>query len=277
GFKGIVQDVGGPTANMYSMCCKLWSKKGACPDKTCIRCESLDKSHRKQVELLRRLRGIPGVRKVFIGSGIRYDLVLADSSDYLPELCEHHISGQLKVAPEHVTRHVTDIMHKPGKEMFEEFRKRFGSVNKGLGKEQYILPYLMSGHPGCTLRDMVELAEYIRDNNLYTEQVQDFTPTPMTASTCMYYTGINPFTMEKIHVAKGREKRIQRALMQYKDHRNYGLVLEGLEAAGREDLIGSGWKCLINRKKRSLKDISGIVKAGGDAVESKKSLQKGFK
>jgi len=277
GFKGIVQDVGGPTANMYSMCCKLWSKRGACPDKTCIRCESLDKSHRKQVELLRRLRGIPGVRKVFIGSGIRYDLVLADSSGYLPELCEHHISGQLKVAPEHVTRHVTDIMRKPGKEIFEEFRKRFGAVNKELGKEQYILPYLMSGHPGCTLKDMVELAEYIRDNKLYTEQVQDFTPTPMTASTCMYYTGINPFTMEKVHVPKGREKRIQRALMQYRDHKNYGLVHEGLKAAGREDLIGSERKCLINRKKRSLKDINGIVKAGGDAVKSKKSLQKGLK
>ena len=223
---------------------------GACLDKICTHpvCKALDTSHQKQIELLRRLREIPGVKKVFIGSGIRYDLVLAGSSDYLTELCAHHVSGHLKVAPEHVTGHVTEIMHKPGKEVFQDFKQKFGAINKKLGKEQYILPYFMSGHPGCTLEDMIELAEYIRDNNLYTEQVQDFTPTPMTASTCMYYTGINPFTMEKVHVAKGREKRIQRALMQYKDVRNYGLVYEGLMIAGRKDLIGSERKCLIKRK-----------------------------
>lgn len=247
GFKGIVQDVGGPTANMYSLFCRRWDTHGACTDKICMFCESLEKSHEKQVELLRRLREIPGVKKVFIGSGIRYDLVLDDSSDYISELCAHHISGQLKVAPEHVTRHITDIMHKPSFEVFEEFKRRFDALNKDLGKKQYILPYFMSGHPGSTLKDMIELAEYIRDNNLYTEQVQDFTPTPMTASTCMYYTGIDPFTMEKVHVPKGREKRIQRALMQYKDRKNYGLVIEGLKIAGRTDLIGSEWKCLIRR------------------------------
>lgn len=247
-FKGIVQDVGGPTANMYSLHCERWNTQGACPDKICTMCKSLDTSHEKQVELLRRLLEIPGVKKVFIGSGIRYDLALSDTSGYLSELCAHHVSGHLKVAPEHITQHVTDIMHKPSKEVFEEFKMKFDALNKELGKKQYILPYFMSGHPGCTVEDMVELAEYIRDNNLYTEQVQDFTPTPMTAATCMYYTGINPFTMEKVHVAKGREKRIQRALLRYKDERNYGLVYEGLKLVGRTDLIGNEWKCLVNRK-----------------------------
>ncbi len=248
-FKGIVQDVGGPTANMYSLHCERWDTQGACTDKICTFCKSLEVSHQKQVELLQRLREIPGVKKVFIGSGIRYDLVLADSSDYLSQLCAHHVSGHLKVAPEHITKHVVDVMHKPSKEVFEEFKRKFDALNKELGKKQYLLPYFMSGHPGCTVEDMVELAEYIRDNNLYTEQVQDFTPTPMTAATCMYYTGINPFTMEKVHVAKGREKRIQRAMLQYKDNRNYGLVHEGLKMIGREDLIGEEWKCLIGRRK----------------------------
>ena len=251
-FKGIVQDVGGPTANMYMLHCARWDTQGVCADKICIYplCKSLDTGHEKQVELLQRLREIPGVKKVFISSGIRYDLVLADSSGYLPELCEHHVSGHLKVAPEHITQHVTDIMHKPAKKVFEEFKKKFENLNTELGKKQFLLPYFMSGHPGCTVVDMVELAEYIRDNNLYTEQVQDFTPTPMTASTCMYYTGINPFTLEKVHVAKGREKRIQRALLQYKDDRNYGFVYEGLMMAGKEELIGEGRKCLIGRRKR---------------------------
>jgi uncharacterized radical SAM protein YgiQ len=248
-FKGIVQDVGGPTANMYSMRCKRWEKEGACFDKRCMDCASVDMNHKDQVELLRRLLEIRGVKKVFIGSGIRYDLVLKDTSDYMSQLCEHHVSGHLKVAPEHIVKHVTDIMHKPGKEVFDDFRKKFDAENKKLGKKQYMLPYFMSGHPGCTVEDMVELAEYIRDNNLYTEQVQDFTPTPMTASTCMYYTGIDPFTMEKVHVAKGREKRIQRALLQYKEENNYGFVVEGLRMAGREDLVGSERKCLIKRRR----------------------------
>jgi uncharacterized radical SAM protein YgiQ len=248
-FKGIVQDVGGPTANMYSMRCKRWENEGACSDKRCMGCASVDMNHKDQVELLRRLLEIRGVKKVFIGSGIRYDLILKDKSDYMSQLCEHHVSGHLKVAPEHIVKQVTDIMHKPGKEVFEAFRKRFDTENKRLGKKQYILPYFMSGHPGCTVEDMVELAEYIRDNNLYTEQVQDFTPTPMTASTCMYYTGIDPFTMEQVHVAKGREKRIQRALLQYRDENNYGFVVEGLRMAGREDLVGSERKCLVKRRR----------------------------
>lgn len=255
-FKGIVQDVGGPTANMYSLNCKRWEAEGACADKTCMDCKSLDANHKTQVELLRRLLGIEGVNKVFIGSGIRFDLVLKDTSGYLSELCEHHVSGQLKVAPEHIIKQVTDVMHKPGKEVFEDFRRRFDTENKRLGKRQYILPYFMSGHPGCTVEDMVLLAEYIRDNNLYTEQVQDFTPTPMTASTCMYYTGIDPFTGEKVHVAKGREKRIQRALLQYRDERNYGFVVEGLRMAGREDLVGSEGKCLVRRRGNTIQKPS---------------------
>ncbi|VVB90751.1 Ribosomal protein S12 methylthiotransferase RimO [uncultured archaeon] len=239
-FKGIIQDVGGPTANMYSMHCKQWETKGACADKICTHpiCKNLDTSHQRLIEMLRRLREIQGVRKVFIGSGIRYDLVLADSSGYLSELCEHHVSGQLKVAPEHVSDRVTEMMHKPSRAVFDEFRKKFSAQNKKLGRKQYLIPYFMSGHPGCTVKDMVELAEYIRDNNLYTEQVQNFTPTPMTASTCMYHTGINPFTMKEVHVAKGREKRIQRALLRYKDDKNYGFVREGLKMVGREDFLG---------------------------------------
>jgi uncharacterized radical SAM protein YgiQ len=245
GFKGIIQDVGGPTANMYGMTCAAW-KSGACRDKLCTAdCPSLDTDHRRQVELLRRLRAIPGVRKVYVGSGIRHDLVLADESDYLEELCQHHVSGHLKIAPEHTVRKVTDCMHKPPVELLEAFRESFNAVNKAHQKEQYLVPYLMSGHPGCTVEDMVDLAEYIRDHRMYTEQVQDFTPTPMTTSTAMYYTGLDPFTQKPVHVPKGREKRIQRAMLQYRDPKNYGLVKEGLRLAGRADLIGDCPKCLI--------------------------------
>jgi uncharacterized radical SAM protein YgiQ len=185
------------------------------------------------------------VRKVFVGSGIRHDLVLADRSSYLEDLCQYHVSGHLKIAPEHVVRKVTDCMHKPPVEVLEAFKARFDVVNKAHQKEQYLLPYLMSGHPGCTVKDMIELAEYIRDHRMYTEQVQDFTPTPMTISTAMYYTGLDPFTSNPIHVPKGREKRIQRAILQYRDHKNYDLVKEGLKLADREDLIGDCEKCLI--------------------------------
>lgn len=245
GFKGIIQDVGGPTANMYGMTCAAW-KKGACRDKHCTAdCPSLDTDHSRQVELLRRLRAIPGVRKVYVGSGIRHDLALVGGSDYLEELCQHHVSGHLKIAPEHIVRKVTDCMHKPPVELLEAFRESFDAVNKAHQKEQYLVPYLMSGHPGCTVEDMVDLAEYIRDHRMYTEQVQDFTPTPMTISTAMYYTGLDPFTLNPVHVPKDREKRIQRAILQYRDPKNYSLVKEGLELAGREDLIGNCAKCLI--------------------------------
>jgi uncharacterized radical SAM protein YgiQ len=245
GFKGIIQDIGGPTANMYGLICPRW-KQGACREKLCsAECPTLDKDHSRQVELLRRLRKIPGVKRVFIGSGIRHDLVMADSSPYLEDLCRYHVSGHLKIAPEHVSRSVTKCMHKPPKEVLQAFRARFDAVSRAVGKEQYLLPYLMSGHPGCTVGDMVELAEFLRDNHMYTEQVQDFTPTPMTVSTAMYYTGLDPFTLAPVHVPKGREKRIQRAMLQYRDPKNYDLVKEGLKMAERLDLIGSGKGCLI--------------------------------
>ena len=244
-FKGIVQDVGGPTANMYGMYCDLWEKAGACRDKHCSpACRTLHASHAVQCELLTALRNIPGVRKVFIGSGIRYDLVVADPGEYLGLICDHHVSGHLKVAPEHISPAVTALMNKPPQDVFDRFRREFAHLQEGKAKKQYIVPYFMSGHPGCTVRDMVRLAEYIRDNNLYTEQVQDFTPTPMSVSTCMYYTGLDPFTGKPVPVAKGREKQVQRALLQYREPKNRGLVLEGLKSAGRSDLIGTGPLCL---------------------------------
>ncbi|MFA4860788.1 YgiQ family radical SAM protein [Methanoregula sp.] len=245
-FRGTVQDVGGPTANMYGLRCALWAKQGACKDKTCNpACKTLDTSHEPQCRLLTNVRGIPGVKKVFIGSGIRYDLVLADHSNYLPLICEHHISGHLKVAPEHVAPGVTRIMNKPGRDIFDRFRTRFSALQQNKPKKQYLLPYFMSGHPGCTVADMVTLAEYIRDNQLYTEQVQDFTPTPMSVSTCMYYTGLNPFTLQPVHVPRESEKKIQRALLHYRDPANRWLVAEGLTLAGRKDLIGKDARCLV--------------------------------
>ncbi|MCK9590651.1 MAG: YgiQ family radical SAM protein [Methanoregula sp.] len=253
-FKGIVQDVGGPTANMYCLSCSKWEKYGACRDKHCsTSCKNLNTSHRYQADLLKKLREIPGVKKVFIGSGIRYDLAMEDDSGYLEMICDHHISGHLKVAPEHVTEKVTVAMNKPKREVFDRFCERFELLQQGKKKRQYILPYFMSGHPGCTIHDMIDLALYIRDHSLYTEQVQDFTPTPMSVSTCMYYTGLNPFTLEPVHVPKGREKKIQRALMQYRDPKNRKLILEGLKSAGRTDLIGNGRQFLIPADDRDTK------------------------
>jgi uncharacterized radical SAM protein YgiQ len=250
-FKGIIQDIGGPTANMFGMSCPNW-KHGACRDKLCTAgCQSLNRDHSRLVEVLRRIRALPGVRHVFIGSGVRHDLVLGDASGYLEELCTNHVSGHLKIAPEHVARSVTECMRKPPVEVLEVFRDEFYATSKKIGKEQYILPYFISGHPGCTVKDMVHLAEYIRDHHMYTEQVQDFTPTPMTISTAMYYTGLDPFTLEPVHVPKGPEKMIQRALLQYRDPKNRDLVYEGLVMAGRKDLIGDCDKCLIPAGQRT--------------------------
>jgi len=246
-FRGIVQDIGGPTANMYGMTCQRWARAGACADRHCSpHCPSLDCDHGLQMALLEQLRSVRGVRHVFISSGVRFDLIPEDDGGYLAALADHHISGHLKVAPEHISPRVTGCMNKPDGEVFEAFRCRFERLQQGKKKRQYLLPYFMSGHPGCTVGDMIELAQYIRDHNLYTEQVQDFTPTPMSVSTCMYYTGMNPFTMEPIHVPKGREKRIQRAILQWRDPKNRDLVLEGLEAAGRSDLIGTAKGCLAS-------------------------------
>jgi uncharacterized radical SAM protein YgiQ len=252
-FRGAIQDVGGPTANMYGMTCNKWATAGTCQDKLCTSaCKNLQTNHWKIRELLKKMREVPGVKKVFVGSGIRYDLVLADNegSQYLEDLCEYHISGHLKVAPEHISPLVTVAMNKPDGLVFDLFLDLFSAFQKGKAKRQYLVPYFMSGHPGCTIKDMIALAEYIRDHKLYTEQVQDFTPTPMSVSTCMYYTGLNPFTLEPVHVPKGNEKKIQRALMQYKEPQNFDLVREGLLTAGRKDLIGTGDKCLITGKNR---------------------------
>jgi len=270
GFKGIIQDVGGPTANMYGMSCPSW-KEGACRDRRCSDCPTLDRDHSRQVELLRRLRGVPGVKKVFLSSGIRHDLLLGDSSGYLEELCRHHVSGHLKVAPEHVSQHVLQCMRKPPLKAYESFRADFEVASRNAGKEQYLLPYLISGHPGCTLKDMVELAEYLRDRGMYTEQVQDFTPTPMTISTAMYYTGLDPFTLRSVHVPRGREKRIQRALLRYRDPRNYALVREGLQIAKREDLIGNCPRCLIPARpaRPPLAGRDGV--SGRDGLAKKKA------
>jgi uncharacterized radical SAM protein YgiQ len=245
-FRGVIQDVGGPSANMYGLSCPRWTTVGPCPDRRCgPDCPNLETSAGTQLDLLRRLGSIPGVKRVFIGSGIRHDLALAAEPEYLEEVCSRHVSGHLKVAPEHVVDAVCERMHKPGRERFEAFRERFEALQRGKEKRQYLVPYLMSGHPGCTVEDMVALAEYIRDEGLYTEQVQDFTPTPMTLATAMYATGLDPLTGEPVHVPKGREKQIQRALLHYRDERNRDLVEEGLRGAGRADLIGSGPKCLI--------------------------------
>ncbi|WP_440953060.1 YgiQ family radical SAM protein [Methanococcoides sp. FTZ1] len=253
GFKGNIIGVGGPSANMYAMKCKKWEKSGACKDKLCLYpepCPSMDKSHKENIEMLRRLREIPGVKNVFVSYGVRYDLALLDP-EYVKELCAHHISGQLKIAPEHFSKEVTDCMKKPGREVFEEFAELFEKTNKELDKDQYLVTFLMSGHPACTMEDMIELAQYIKETNRYTEQVQDFTPTPMTAATCMFHTGLDPFTGEKVYVATSRrEKNIQRAMMHYRDPRNHTLVYEGLKKAGREDLIGNSWNCLIPRKAK---------------------------
>ncbi len=252
-FKGIVHDVGGPTANMYAMGCDHWDTAGACQDKSCSSaCKTLRTSHRQLTDLLKKISDVPGVKKVFVNSGIRYDLVLADDpgSRYLDELCDSHVSGHLKVAPEHISPHVTEVMNKPDGSVFDRFVDRFEALQKGKPRRQYLVPYFMSGHPGCTVDDMVTLAEYIRDRRLYTEQVQDFTPTPMSVSTCMYYTGLNPFTLETVHVPKGREKKIQRALMQYQDPEHRNLVLEGLRMTGRSDLIGTGKECLVAGNRR---------------------------
>lgn len=249
-FKGYIHDVGGPTANFRQPACEKQKKYGVCTNKQCLfpkPCENLNASHKDYVELLRKLRKIPGVKKVFVRSGIRFDYLLADKDDtFLQELCKYHVSGQLKVAPEHISDNVLRYMGKPSNQVFEEFSAKYKKMNEKLGLKQYMVPYLMSSHPGSTLKDAVALAEYIRDIGYMPEQVQDFYPTPSTISTCMYYTGVDPRTMKPVYVAKNpHEKAMQRALIQYKRPENYDLVKEALQKAGRTDLIGFDKKCLI--------------------------------
>ena len=245
GFAGVIPDVGGPTANMYRWTCPRWEEEGACRDRSCLDCRNLQPGLADHLRLLGDLARISGVKRVFVSSGIRHDLVPKEAQGYLDGLCRAHVSGHLKVAPEHISDRVTALMHKPPFAVFREFREHFRAAARRAGKELYLLPYLMSGHPGCTVADMVACAETLRDHGLYTEQVQDFTPTPMTASTCMYATGIDPFTGTPVHVPRDREKRVQRALLHYRDPANRELVQEGLMEAGREDLIGSGGQCLV--------------------------------
>lgn len=257
-FKGYIHDVGGPTANFRAPACKKQMTKGACPTKQCLfpkPCKNLEVDHKDYIALLKKLRVLPGVKKVFIRSGIRFDYLMYDKDrTFLRELCEHHVSGQLKVAPEHISNTVLQKLGKPSVEVYNSFVKAYKDMNKKIGKEQYLVPYLMSSHPGSTLKEAVELAEYLRDLGYMPEQVQDFYPTPSTISTCMYYTGLDPRTMEPVYVATNpHEKAMQRALIQYRNPKNYDLVHEALIKAGRQDLIGFDSKCLI-RPRRPKKD-----------------------
>ncbi len=253
-FKGYIHDVGGPTANFRHRACKKQEEHGVCTEKQCLfpsPCKQLKVDHRDYLSLLRKLRDLPNVKKVFVRSGLRYDYIIHDKDEsFLKELCEHHISGQLKVAPEHISAEVLNKMGKPRKEVYEKFVRKYSKINEDLGLKQFLVPYLMSSHPGSTLKDAIELAEYLRDLGYMPEQVQDFYPTPGTLSTCMYYTELDPRTMEKVYVPKSaHEKAMQRALIQYRKPQNYNLVFEALVKAGRTDLIGFGKKCLIKPRK----------------------------
>nr|WP_294526427.1 YgiQ family radical SAM protein [uncultured Blautia sp.] len=257
-FKGYIHDVGGPTADFRQPSCQKQLTKGVCQNRQCLfptPCKNLKADHKDYVLLLRKLRDIPGVKKVFVRSGVRFDYVLADpDKTFLRELVKYHVSGQLRVAPEHVSDQVLHYMGKPSHDVYLRFLEEFDKADKQAQKDQYAIPYFMSSHPGCTMKEAVKLAEYVRDLGYTPEQVQDFYPTPSTLSTCMYYTGIHPLTKEKVYVPKNpHEKAIQRALMQYKNPANRELVLEGLKMAGRMDLVGFGPKCLIRPENRSKK------------------------
>ena len=287
-FKGYIHDVGGPTADFRQPACDKQLKAGACPERQCLfpkPCPNLKADHSDYISLLRKLRAIPGVKKVFIRSGIRFDYVLADpNQSFLKELCEYHVSGQLKVAPEHVSDAVLAKMGKPNRSVYEEFCRRYKKMNETLQKKQYLVPYLMSSHPGSTLKEAVELAEYCRDLGYMPEQVQDFYPTPSTMSTCMYYTGLDPRTMEQVYVPKNpHEKAMQRALIQYRDPKNRDLVREALERCGRRDLIGYGPKCLLrpeggrpgerSGQKTDFRKNSSGNKAGGRTKQAETNVR----
>ena len=266
-FKGYIHDVGGPTANFRQPSCDKQLEHGVCKNRQCLYpkpCRNLKADHKDYVRLLRKLREIPKVKKVFIRSGIRFDYVMADSDDtFFRELCAYHVSGQLKVAPEHVSDAVLSRMGKPENKVYQAFVKKYKRINQELGKDQYLVPYLMSSHPGSTLKEAVELAEYLRDLGYMPEQVQDFYPTPSTISTCMYYTGVDPRDMKPVYVPKNpHEKAMQRALIQYRDPKNYDLVLEALKKAGRMDLVGYDRHCLLRPKKQG-----GQEKPGGAGKE----------
>lgn len=274
-FKGYINDVGGPTANFYHPSCEKQLTRGTCKNRQCLfptPCKNLNTDHSEYLSLLRKLRKLDGVKKVFVRSGLRFDYILADKNDeFFEELCEHHISGQLKVAPEHISDQVLKYMGKPENSVYERFREKYRRMNERKGKKQFIVPYLMSSHPGSTLKEAVKLAEYIRDLGYMPEQVQDFYPTPSTLSTCMYYTGIHPITKEKVYVPTSyEEKAMQRALIQYRNPANYKLVKEALCRAGRTDLIGYGKKCLIPPDNTDM--INNSAKKGQEKYSTSSSI-----
>jgi len=257
-FKGYIHDVGGPTANFRRTSCDKQLKSGLCSDKKCLApkiCPAVKVDHSDYIKLLRELRALPKIKKVFIRSGIRFDYLIADpDEEFFKELVTHHVSGQLKVAPEHCSNNVLKYMGKPNIEVYNKFEKRFYELTKSIGKKQYLVPYLMSSHPGSTLKDAVELSLFLKRNNLHPEQVQDFYPTPGTVSTCMFYTGIDPYTMEKVYVPRTpEEKAQQRALLQYFKPENRNIVLSTLKKLGRYDLIGTGKNCLVTDNKPNSK------------------------
>lgn len=280
-FKGYIHDVGGPTANFRAASCDKQLTKGVCPNKQCLfpkPCRNLKVDHTDYLKLLRKLRELPNVKKVFIRSGIRFDYLIYDKDQtFLQELCEHHVSGQLKVAPEHISNAVLEKMGKPGVEVYQKFVKAYKDTNEKLGKKQFLVPYLMSSHPGSTLKEAIELAEFLRDLGYMPEQVQDFYPTPSTISTCMYYTGLDPRTMQPVYVAVNpHEKAMQRALIQYRNPKNYDLVLEALTKAGRTDLIGFDKKCLIRPRQGGRGAQSMVKRRENDKknhMEKKKTIR----
>lgn len=258
-FKGYIHDVGGPTANFRAPSCEKQLKYGMCPEKKCLApemCPSVKVSHEDYLKLLRELRALPKIKKVFIRSGIRFDYLIADENEeFFKELVSHHVSGQLKVAPEHCSDNVLKHMGKPPFKVYRKFEKRFYELTKSVDKKQYLVPYLMSSHPGSTINDAIELALFLKRNNLHPEQVQDFYPTPGTVSTCMFYTGMDPYTMKSVYVPKtAAQKAEQRALLQYFKPENRQTVLSALKKAGRQDLIGTGKDCLI-APDRNLTDL----------------------
>jgi uncharacterized radical SAM protein YgiQ len=277
-FKGYIHDVGGPTANFRHTACDKQATKGACINKQCLfptPCKSLKVDHYDYLNLLRKLRNLPNVKKVFIRSGIRFDYLIGDKDEtFMKELCEHHVSGQLKVAPEHISDSVLKLMGKPENSVYEKFQEKYNKTNELLGKNQFIVPYLISSHPGSTLKEAVELAEYLRDLGYMPEQVQDFYPTPSTISTCMYYTGLDPRTLEEVYVPKTpHEKAMQRALIQYRNPKNYDLVVEALRKADRMDLIGFDKKCLV-RPRQFAKEKQWVAKEKQGRTQDKLSYSR---
>ncbi len=278
-FKGYIHDVGGPTANFRLPACEHQSKVGACKQRQCLfpkPCKNLQVDHKEFMALLRQLRELPRVKKVFVRSGLRYDYIMADkdAASFLREFCEHHVSGQLKVAPEHVCPYVLDKMGKPRRELYDAFCDLYVRVNERLGKKQYLIPYLMSSHPGSDLNAAIELACYLRDIGFQPDQVQDFYPTPGTLSTCMFYTGLDPRTMKPVFVARSPEdKAMQRALMQFGNPRNHDLVHKALRLAGREDLIGRDRECLVPPERDPVRDARKHAAKRDNPAHERKSIR----